>query len=85
MLVTVIEQWNCVMRTYRTRANCLEGNYPTVGPRMLDGKLSNHYLYIACVIHPAQSFQAEVRTVLELLMVWVYRRNLAQWSMPLCK
>jgi hypothetical protein len=28
----------CASSGSRTRANCLEGNYPTVGPRMLDGK-----------------------------------------------
>jgi hypothetical protein len=26
----------CASSGSRTRANCLEGNYPTVGPRMLD-------------------------------------------------
>jgi hypothetical protein len=28
------------------RANCLEGNYPTVGPRMLDEEVKNCNVYI---------------------------------------
>jgi hypothetical protein len=35
LLVTVGEGGMVIERT-RTRANCLEGNYPTVGPRMLN-------------------------------------------------
>ena len=30
----------------RTRANCLEGNYPTVGPRMLDEKIHVYKVYL---------------------------------------
>ena len=69
-LIAMIIEWYAFSGT-RTRANCLEGNYDTLSPRMLDERLTKSIIYILVTNDDPSCLPVDFTLIFERFMIIV--------------
>ena len=75
----MIIEWYAFSGT-RTRANCLEGNYDTLSPRMLDEKLAKIYTYKPNIKSDSRLFSRLLR--MYLCVIYDHRASFVMRLVP---